>query len=796
MTDNLEETLRIEFERLKEKRIALLAELCYDHDGLAWDAEHSRLIDHGVEFIYECLNRQTPNFPKIAIIASGGYGRKEMAPCSDIDLTVVPLHDDDPHLDQGLRAIFRALHNTFGGILKLEIGYAFRQITDLPGLDPTTRTGLLDSRLIAGSEAAFALLMEDFWKTLPSGEFLLAKITERDHEMKRTHDTPLVVEPNLKEGAGGLRSFQCANWVRSAIGERPMRPSEAYETLLRIRNLMHLTAHRKQDLLSRSLLAEVSKQFDVNENFIIQMVLNSLIEGDREFSEMKRRLLESRFKLSPGVLAIKGEARIVNDSDAGQAAAGISIATKLNFQISSMKTSFQEKVNGSIALFACIQGEPTLRNLDKCGLLEVLLPELQRCQTRIPRDSSHKYTVFEHTLLVVRNIDQASHHQFISEVKAEISDLAPLYLAAILHDTGKTDPQETEIDHCITSAEIARKVGLRWGLEEQIIDTAAWLIQEHLTMSLFLRIRDLEHPETIAEFARIVGSIDRLNMLAVLTWADISAVGPDAFTSTQESFMKDLVHATSAVLEGDAISIPDLSEARRKQVRRLSHEKIPEAKIEEFLETLPAQYLAGTPPSTIQRHFEQVQLALGGQITFESQSRPDLNATELTVCAVDSPGLLSKILGVLYALDISVSGIRASTTNARIPVVIDTLTVNFGDRPVPSGTLHYLKSTLLDVLEGSQKIETLLKSKGKDPDRTQKVSSYRLLSGSTNILEIHAPHGRGMPYRLARLLARHKINILSAKVGQWAGSAAAAFYINPMNKSDSIEVLVKQAMGL
>jgi [protein-PII] uridylyltransferase len=202
-----------------------------------------------------------------------------------------------------------------------------------------------------------------------------------------------------------------------------------------------------------------------------------------------------------------------------------------------------------------------------------------------------------------------------------------------------------------------------------------------------------------------------------------------------------------------------------------------ESATQEFLNSLPAHYLTSTPPDVVRLHMEYARRAREGEPTVEAFHRLDLNATEVTVCTQDVPGLLSRLLGVFYALDLSVAGIRACTTTSDPPVALDVFTVSFGGRPVPTATANQLTQTIVDVVQNRRLVEDVLLQKGKDPSRKQNVFAYTYIEGAPGILEIRAPRGRGMPFRFSRLIARQGWNVLSARVGQWAGNATAAFYI-------------------
>jgi [protein-PII] uridylyltransferase len=755
-------------------REAHLARLRERPSGLAWCSRHTEFADDVVRLLFEDLVAEHPGLPPLALIATGGYGRRELAPHSDIDITVVPEDETAPALDAALRQLFQELHWAFCTALRLDVGYAYRLVSDAPGLDATSRTGLLDLRHLAGSHDVTRRLEQALHDSFAAGEFILSKITERQAAFAKHHDTPLVVEPHLKEGAGGLRCFHCANWIREAVGDRPARPTEAYDTIIRFRNLLHLRAGKSLDTLSRGRQAEIADMLDVDVYQMTSQIAACASELHDEYRRATERLHEGRFNLSRHVLSVQGEARPVGEADPGEAAVGVAIATKLGLRVSDLPVACRPNPPGPAALYAVTTGEATLRNLDLCGLLAQLLPELDACRTLMPVDTVHAFTVFEHTLRTVRNLDSLTPGTFLGDLKDAVNDLEPLYLAALLHDIGKIDPERS---HSEVGAEMAEDICRRWGLNEGLAETVVWLVREHLTMAKFIRVRDVENPATIVEFAEIVGDVNRLHFLTLLTWADVNAVSPGAWTPAQDTFLRALHARTEARLQGEVPGTPDPSQYRQRLLRQLRAKPEDEANVQAFVESLPAHYVVITPPDIIRLHMGFARRATEGQPTVELFHRPDLGATEFTVCTLDAPGLLSRLLGVFYAYDLSVSGIRASTTQTSPAVALDVFTVSFNGRPVPAATCKQVSGTLLDVVEGRRDVADVLRSKGKDPFRKQRFFSYTFIEGTPGVLEVRAPRGRGMAFRFSQLIANAGWNVVSARVGQWAGNAAAAFYV-------------------
>lgn len=759
---------------IASKRDALFARLRHKPDIPDWCDLYSNLIDELVAGICRSVIAEHPKAPPISIVAVGGYGRRELAPHSDVDLIVVPLDEGAPGLDAAVKSLFRNLHSVIGENLRIEIDYAYGLINDAPGLDEKPRTGLLDSRLVAGSLEPYDALMNLFWDTFPIGDFLIAKIEERKANFRQFNDTPLVVEPQIKEGAGGLRCFQCANWLRMAIGERPIRRTRAYLWMLGLRNLLHLQAGGRQDKLSRQRQAEIA---DLTGQDVFEMMSQCAAYGCElldEYETARQRLYEARFSLGGGVMSIRGEARSLSVASASAAALGVAKATQLGIQVENEAFPSDGTINGPDALVAISSGEKALRGMDRCGLLSQLLPELAACRTLMPKDTNHCYTVYEHTMRAVRILENIPGKGFFGELKAGLSDISPLVLALLLHDVGKIDQKRP---HSIVGAEMAKKVCKRWGLSESATTLVVWLVLEHLTMARLIGIRDIYDPQTAAEFCRSVPDRERLDMLTLLTYSDISAVSNTAWSPTQETFLVELYRRAAVLLQEPNMTPEAPSANRRRLIRALRDQEVPEKEVQRFLDSMPASYLASAHSDVVRLHMEYQRQAREGRPIVDVTHDLNLQTTELTVCCLDRPGLLSEVLGVIYAYDLGIHTIRAITTQSSPAVALDSFHVSFGGKPLPTATANQLIQSLHSCLEGSKGYEQVLRERGKDPERTQSSFTYTFIEGSPSILEIQAPRGRGMAFRMSRLLSSRGWNITAARVGQWAGRAAAAFYL-------------------
>lgn len=777
---------------IAERRRALVEVLRYEPSGLTWCAQHSDLIDEAIREIYQSIRTMHPDLPEISIVAVGGYGRRELSPFSDVDLVIIPAEETHPILDVAIKELYFLLHEAFRTEFGLETGYGYRLINDAVALDPKTQTGMLDARLIVGSQQPYQAFNDLYRESFAVGEFLIEKINEREDSFRKYHDTPLVTAPHLKEGAGGVRCFQCANWIRASINAMPSRPTYAYDTLILYRNLLHFVASKRTEHLTWSRQGEIAELLNTTPGELMSDVAKSMIEVHEEYLKALDTLQESRYQLAPGVIAIRGEARITADATLSAAAQAIGIATELGLRVEPLGSEASSEIDGAEALHAIATGEKTLRNLDRAGILERLLPELTQCRTLMPQDPTHTYSVFEHTLRVIRNLDNIPLEGYLGNIRAAVTAKSTLYLAALLHDVGKLDPER---DHSEYGAELTQLIAKRWGIATNVREAVMWLVKEHLTLDKFLRTRDVENAQTAWEFASVVGTQERLDMLTLLTYADVNAVSDTAWSAMQDSFLRLLHERTTEVLQGDSGQAPAPATYRRLLERELSKEDIADSDIRSFLDSLPIHYIMSTPTDTVVRHVRYEHLAREGKIAIEVNHKPESHFTEITVCCPDAPGLLSKLLGVLYAHDLATLGVRAATTRTNRPVAIDIFSVSFNGNCLPHATERQVESALRDVLEGHTEVASLLSKKGKDPERKQDQFSYTYTEGVPGILEVRAPRGRGMAYRMSRFIAGKGWNIATARFGQWAGRGSATFYITGKDEAPLSISEVEQALS-
>ncbi|MER3467012.1 MAG: hypothetical protein C4340_08090, partial [Armatimonadota bacterium] len=682
----------------------------------------------------------------------GGYGRREVAPYSDLDLTFLPEGELTADAEECVRRMFHLMIQLFGE-LKWPVGYAFRLPSDCPALDQATRTGLLDARLVSGRREALDAFNKVFRRTFPVAEFLISKREERQSNRARWHETPRVVEFHLRDGAGGLRDVHTGRWIAQALNRRSIPlPEDAYETLLTVRNVLHSVTERKEDRLLRTRIESVARQLGVDVQDLAERVIRAGEQCDHVWRSAERLIQTSMFVLSSGgVYAERGVCKVGRASDLTSAVIGVCRASRLGLRIERVRSPKQlgdtARINEHLT-----SGEGALRALDDSGLLDAVLPELTPCRYLLSRDSVHRYTVGEHTLKVVRFLDESRTLPEFAAVWSEVTNHRPLYLAAILHDLGKVNPKRR---HAAVGAEIAEAVCDRLGVTGDEKRTVKWLVREHLLLADVARTHDLADPRTASQVALAAERPDRLAMLYLLTYADTSAVNEELWTGPMAASAQELYERARSALETPQPVEIDPALFRRQALKRLAETEEGGARLARFLDLMPTHYLLATSQSQFPLHADYVDRAREGETTVTFHHDHESKTTDVTVCMRDlpKPGLLSRLLAVFYALDINLHAVRAASTQEEHPIALDVLTVSFRDGPLPAGLCSVVAKEIRSRVRNRKDVDALLRRHGKDPEREQEVYRYRFHRGAPAVLEIETRLGRGMPYRVARMLA-------------------------------------------
>lgn len=764
---------------MKEERQDLLESLALHPSGLEWCRTYASLCDAALSSIW--TKQGAGSKSGLALFATGGYGRGELSPSSDLDLTLLStLGSEDDLL---IRSLFKAFQAEIGEGAGIKIGYAYRSPSDFHGLDASSRTSLMEARLIAGDPSLAGVLADSLWHDFPTGDFLIAKIKERNAAMTRHHQTPLVTEPHLKEGAGGLRSHQASQWIRMTLQQPALPQSAAYDWLIQVRSLLHLRAGRVLDVLSLRRRQEVAEMLGMTSTELGSRTAEAMDELHHSWMRTLPLLLESTFSLTRKVKVSRGKVSFTRASTISDAALACALSVEIPGIVMKQAPEGSALGSGSEVLAALNGGIKAVLAMDEAGVLAQILPEVTGCRYLMPQDEVHQYSVLQHTFAVLEFLESKQMPAFLSEVRAALADPSLLILAALLHDAGKADLSRP---HSQAGAEMAEAAGRRLGLSEPQIELVSWLVKEHLTLSRIIQVKDVSDPEVLKQAAGVCEEVQKLDLLTLLTWADISAVNPEALTPLTLAYLEHLWRAVRQILT-DGQEEADPAGVRRRLSRSLSGKAEPD-EIQAFLDSMPSSYLLTTSATDVPLHLEMTRRAAVSGAEVQMTDRKEIQATEVLVSARDRLGVLRDVLGVLYSLDLRLHSVRACTTQSQEPLVLDLFTVSYGSKCLPAATAARLEKLLKQVLLGETEVYKLVRDSGKDPVRQQEFYELTFKAGQPATLEIKAPRGRGLAYRMANRITKLGWTILGARVGQWAGAGAASFsLLGPQGKGLSQE---------
>ncbi len=833
--------------------------------GIVTAIELSDLTDAVITRLFELACNHagvSPALLPIAIIATGGYGRRELAPFSDIDITFVPQRENDARTDRVIREMFRHVMDICNSRCGLEVGYAYRLLSDCAELDHQTTSGLLDARLVVGSSRLFIQFEDAFWAGFNGADFIFTKLKERQRALQKWGDAPYLREPQLKEGPGGLRDLHTMVWLVQARkhlsaarvrGDRAVEVlgreadlsdailsqiAAARERLLQVRCVLHAAVGAGRDLLVVTRQEQVASLLGYTsqkggrppiEQFMADLY-PALATLRRVGAQVMDRVENSRLILGIGLdckrrRLVPANGALETDDPAWMLWA-FELAQRYDLAISAeLENAARALVEqGSVAsepsalgpIFSRILSQSgrvyaTLQKMADLGVLGWFLPEFQGLMDLIPYDPAHDFTVGQHTLYVIRNLEDllqtgVADTEELVEMRRVMRDLPHpehLLLAALLHDSGKADPSRP---HSETGEEIARVVSYRLGWTLEAGEAVAFLVRHHLLMAETSRLRDLNLDETIAEFTRVVSDPDRLNMLYLLTYADTRAVGEGVWTSVKGHFLRELwQRAWSALSEeaGEEAEERALTRARRRLLKDMSLQNLPEPLVIEHFQAMPTGYLLNQPPNRIALHIDYVRRVRNGETVIDFFDDRNATYTELTVCTYDDPepGLLARITSVLYGAGLVIHGAQVMTrVSPADRIALDVLWVDYRGRQLSLGKQKEVASGLNAALRSVNGLASRSEAPpqpARHPDRSVSVLSVRNdLSGTLTVIETEGPDEQGALYWSSAALAHLNWDIQSARVTVWQGQARAVFYVAGIRDLAETEVQVRLTEAL
>jgi [protein-PII] uridylyltransferase len=539
----------------------------------------------------------------LALVAVGGYGRGELLPCSDVDVMVLLPRGEDAAWTAPIERFLAFLWD-----IGLEAGHSVRSIEDCrreAALDASVATTLFEARLLDGSPALFAALREALATEVlwPSREFFDAKLREQAERHARYHDTAQNLEPNVKQGPGGLRDLQTVAWVakrhfgvrslaeladRGVLSHRELAELEAAESeLWRIRFALHVASGRREDRLLFDHQIRLARQFgyeDESHSLAVEQFMQSYYRTAMKVSWLNELLLQqfreeihadrqartvaltADFQERDGYLEAASEEVFTRNPTAllelflvlqqnprlrGVRARTIRLVTE---HLGLVDESFRRDPRNH-GLFLEILRAPEgvtheLRRMSLYGVLGRYIPAFGRVAGRMQYDLFHAWTVDAHTLFVVSNLRRLAlpryDHEFpkLAQIFRSLPRPELAYLAAIFHDIAKGRGG----DHSELGADEAEAFCLEQGLSRYDARLVAWLVRNHLKLSVTAQKQDIADPEVVNEFARAVGDQSRLDYLYVLTVADVRGTNPKLWNAWKAALFDELYERVKQAL--------------------------------------------------------------------------------------------------------------------------------------------------------------------------------------------------------------------------------------------------------
>jgi [protein-PII] uridylyltransferase len=751
--------------------------------GLGGRAAHARFSDHMDDLIRGLVGSALAASPvNMAVAALGGYGRRALSPHSDVDLLLVFAGDIGAAEEAFIKGVLHPLWD-----LGLTVGHQVRTLEEALTIEVGNPTFLLsqaDARLLAGSPALFAYVDR-------RGPSLTGEARERVIEalLRLTtarydtfNDTIYQLEPDIKEAPGGLRDIVAARLLASlahdtaAIDEDHLEQAENF--LLRVRGILHLAARRNSNVLSHELQERVAERLHFPGADPTQRV-EALMSRYFAHARTVARALETaiaRVTPTPQVLPVPAG---MNIELAGGAIRFID-AARASTEPASWLGVFEAALDHEAAV-----APETLALMDSrdCRLLERLITGFGRISGRMIRDFYHKYTVDEHTLLTVRGIERlvttpAKRPRF-AELLAGLRSPESLVLALLLHDIGKWKDE----NHAEESARMAQVIFDELGLDAETRHDVEFLIVQHLEMSRVTFRRDNSDARVIRQFADLVGTEPRLQMLCLLTLVDIGAVSPGTLTPWKEDLLWEVfVRTYNELTHGYGDSTIAAGEAALAALESGRPPDLAADELSHVLEGFPRRYLTSVEPAQIYRHVRLARDLHPDEVHLLLDRRGD--AWELAVFALDKPHLFSNICGTLAFCGMDI--LRGSAMTSRSGLVLDIFQFVDGEQFFArnaDGPARF-ETLLQDVVAGREDIAARLlrKEKGllhrRTPVRVAPViHTDNDQSPTYTVLELVAQDAPGLLHRVSRIVSGHGCEVDLVLISTEGNRAIDVFHL-------------------
>ncbi len=826
---------------LRQGRDALHQRFQGDGDATHLVRAHAALVD---ALLVRAWKRHLKKFPPrmdVSLVAVGGYGRGELHPHSDVDLMLLTERTDHDALREFAENLLRFLWD-----MGLEVGHSVRSLKDCvreSKKDITVATNLMEARLLYGDRALFARLRERTGaeRLWPSRKFFAAKWQEQIARHLHFDDTAYNLEPNVKDGPGGLRDIQTIAWVtqrhfdtavlhdlvkRGFLSEKEYRAlRHGREFLWKVRAGLHYAAGRREDRLLFDHQRALAAQFGFRDRrgiLAVELFMKQYYRTIKELQLLNEILLQHfqetfvstprakpqsinrRFQARHGFLEVTHpkvferfpfallELFLVMQQHRKLKGVRADTIRLAHASLPRVNAKFRRDL-ACRSLFMEILRQPhgvthELRRMNAYGVLGAYLPAFGRIVGQMQHDLFHVYTVDQHTLFVLRNVRRFSvpafRHEFplASELMQRLVKPERLYLGALFHDIAKGRGG----DHSVLGEAEAGDFCRRHLLSEYDTRFVQWLVRHHLLMSQTAQRQDISDPDVVWRFAQQVGDPEHLNNLYLLTVADMRGTSPAVWNAWKGRLLSQLYSATLRLLRRGMAEPIDLeahvADLKRDALTRLAGSGIPEERIAAFWADLDADYFLRHDADSLTWHVRALAGAAVSELpVVATRWSPELGGSEFLVYAPDREELFAVITGGFDRLNLSIVDARIHTL--RNGFALDTFVVlDHAGQPVtdPRALAHLqqaLRAQLLNPQPGRDPRRLPLPRALKQFPIETRVQFAPATKGHVTIMEVVAQDRPGLLYQVALALVHCRARLVTAKVATYGERAEDVFFL-------------------